>query len=141
MAILHENPNVGIEYRALVNGEVVQSGSYFGKDAADFLNGINLAVGMGWLSPVTETNAGQFVGAASSGGQDVEKPALWPEGKPFRISLCLQWLLKNYFKGMGEFRGIDLNEVELYDGLPKDKATKRSEERRVGKECRSRWSP
>ena len=54
MAILNKNPNVGIEYRALVNGEVVQSGSYFGKDAADFLNGINIALGAGLLSPVTE---------------------------------------------------------------------------------------
>ena len=29
MAILHKNPNVGIEYRALVDGEVTRSGSYF----------------------------------------------------------------------------------------------------------------
>ena len=29
----------------------------------------------------------------------------------------------------------------IRDGLIKDKAGNRSEERRVGKECRSRWSP
>ena len=29
----------------------------------------------------------------------------------------------------------------VYDGLQKIKFEKRSEERRVGKECRSRWSP
>jgi YD repeat-containing protein len=53
MAILMKNPNVGIEYRAIYKNEVIRSGSWFGKDAADFLNGINIAVGMGWLSPVT----------------------------------------------------------------------------------------
>jgi hypothetical protein len=52
-AILDKNPNVGIQYRALVDGEVVQSGSYFGKDAADFLNGLNIAVAAGLLSPQT----------------------------------------------------------------------------------------
>jgi hypothetical protein len=52
MAILQKNPNVGIEYRGLVDGRVVTSGSYFGKEAADFLNGINIAVSVGLLSPV-----------------------------------------------------------------------------------------
>jgi YD repeat-containing protein len=55
LAILQRNPNVGIEYRALINGEVVRSGSYFGQAAADFLNGLNIAVGAGLLSPVTES--------------------------------------------------------------------------------------
>lgn len=50
-AILDKNPNTGIEYRALVDGEVVQSGSYFGKDAADFLNGLNIAIAGGMLLP------------------------------------------------------------------------------------------
>lgn len=55
MALLQKNPNLGIEYRALVGGEVVSSGSYFGQAAADFLNGINIAVGAGLLSPVVGT--------------------------------------------------------------------------------------
>jgi hypothetical protein len=38
MAILQKNPNVGIEYRSLSGGEIIEQGSYFGKDAADFLN-------------------------------------------------------------------------------------------------------
>ena len=54
MAILHNNPNVGVEYRSLVNGQVVSSGSYFGKAAADFLNGLSMAVDAGLLSPITE---------------------------------------------------------------------------------------
>ena len=52
MAILHENPNVGNRIPRLSQwGGGPQSGSYFGKDAADFLNGLNLAVGAGLLSP------------------------------------------------------------------------------------------
>ena len=57
IAILEKNPNVGIEYRALTGGEVVQQGSYFGKDAADFLNGLNIAVAAGLLSPLTSARA------------------------------------------------------------------------------------
>jgi YD repeat-containing protein len=73
MAILHKNPNVGIEYRALVNGEVVASGSYFGKDAADFLNRIDMAVAAGLLSPEGGARASTsayigLVGGDSLGG-------------------------------------------------------------------------
>jgi hypothetical protein len=57
LAILQKNPNVGIEYRAIAGGEVVSQGSYFGKDAADFLNGINMAVAAGLLSPQTTSGA------------------------------------------------------------------------------------
>jgi YD repeat-containing protein len=57
MAILNRNPNVGIEYRVLIGGEVRRTGSYFGKDAADFLNGISMAVDAGLLVPVTEQSA------------------------------------------------------------------------------------
>src|SRR5260370_34503693 len=32
-------------------------------------------------------------------------------------------------------------EIKLQSGIPVEKAKERSEERRVGKECRSRWSP
>ena len=59
-----KNPNVGIEYRVIVKGEVVSHGSWFGKDAADFLNGINIAVGMGWLSPLS--GGGTYVGLVGS---------------------------------------------------------------------------
>ena len=45
--------------------------------------------------------------------------------------------------GLGD--GLDVEDVALGvgDGLPEeaDRAQLRSEERRVGKECRSRWSP
>ena len=39
-----------------------------------------------------------------------------------------------YVEGTDEFKGLLKNEV-------KDLEVSRSEERRVGKECRSRWSP
>jgi YD repeat-containing protein len=126
MAILMKNPNVGIEYRAIYKNEVIRSGSYFGKAAADFLNGINIAVSKGWLSPVTGSASANLVGAYSIGAspQELEKPPLWPEGKPFTLSKCLQWLLAPYFKAAGEFRGLDLSEIKLFDGLPKDTATR-----------------
>jgi hypothetical protein len=58
MAILMKNPNVGIEYRSIYKNEVTRSGSHFGKDAADFLHGINIAVDRGWLSPVSAGRLG-----------------------------------------------------------------------------------
>src|SRR5688572_3772702 len=41
----------------LVGGRLGQGGSYFGKDAAEFLNGISMAVDGGLLSPVTSQSA------------------------------------------------------------------------------------
>ena len=35
----------------------------------------------------------------------------------------------------------EINEIETKKTIAKINKTKRSEERRVGKECRSRWSP
>jgi YD repeat-containing protein len=43
-----------------------------------------------------------------------------PQKDPFRLSKCLQWLLAPYFKGAGEFRGLDLNEIDIYEGLPEE---------------------
>src|SRR5258706_2154621 len=37
--------------------------------------------------------------------------------------------------------GVDVSVCEFTDGASLDKGRQRSEERRVGKECRSRWSP
>ena len=43
----------------------------------------------------------------------------------------------------GEFEALELRDGDksCYDGKGVQKADDRSEERRVGKECRSRWSP
>ncbi len=41
-----------------------------------------------------------------------------PQKDPFRLSKCLQWLLAPYFRGIGEFRGLDLNEIDIYEELP-----------------------
>jgi len=68
MAILNKNPNLGIEYRVFVDGQIIRSGSYFGKNAADFLNGLNMAVGAGLLSPVVGTAAYIGVMSDSLGG-------------------------------------------------------------------------
>ena len=82
-----------------------------------------------------------------------------PSGTPVRVQLLGQhpaWLAENALRAIAlGSPGIDLNcgcpskTVNGSDGgaaLLKQpeliyRATKRSEERRVGKECRSRWSP
>jgi hypothetical protein len=118
MAILHRNPNVGIEYRALVDGEVVASGSYFGKDAADFLNGINIALDAGLLTPVTATS-GTAITSARGDAKGVSfhhQTFSNPEGRP--LSTCFRKLLQPFFRRSGEFRGIDLNDVRLHLGVP-----------------------
>ena len=47
--------------------------------------------------------------------------------------------IKEYEKRLGAY--IKLNTIEINDEKVKVENTTRSEERRVGKECRSRWSP
>jgi YD repeat-containing protein len=75
MAILQKNPNVGVEYRTLVDGQITESGSHFGKDAADFLNGLDIAVAEGLLSPVNEASfsIGVTGGEPLGGGQGDKK--------------------------------------------------------------------
>ena len=69
------------------------------------------------------------VGGTSSGAIEIETSGNGPTeaeiiprnsstGDPFRLSLCLQWLLAPYFRGVGEFRGLDLNGIKIYEGLP-----------------------
>jgi YD repeat-containing protein len=67
MRLLANNPNVGVEYRVTDNNQVTSAGSYFGQSAADFLHGINIAVGLGWLSPLRQTAA--YIGVM--GGESI----------------------------------------------------------------------
>jgi Domain of unknown function (DUF4157) len=46
--------------------------------------------------------------------QKTEKDGI-PEA---HLSKCLQWLLAPYFKGAGEFRGLNLNDITVHEGLP-----------------------
>jgi YD repeat-containing protein len=71
-AIMLLNPNVGVEYRVIDNGKVTQRGSHFGQDAADFLNGIDIAIGLGLLSPLTGGTT--YVNTASSLGPQSFQP-------------------------------------------------------------------
>lgn len=70
-AILERNPNVGIEYRNLEGGQLVSSGSVFGKAAADFLNNLSMAVDAGLLAPEKEAgfSIGVVGGEPLGGGQ------------------------------------------------------------------------
>ena len=56
------------------------------------------------------------------------------KGGKFRNVHCRTWNMARKLKIME-------NEKHPLDDLKNDEITKRSEERRVGKECRSRWSP
>ena len=80
MAILMRNPNVGVDYRVTLGDEVTATGSRFGRAAADFLNGINLAADLGMLSPLTSVSAyssgSKLSGpiAVSAGPQNIRNP-------------------------------------------------------------------
>lgn len=37
---------------------------------------------------------------------------------PAQLSKCLQWLLAPYFKAVGEFKGLDLSDIVVHEGLP-----------------------
>ncbi|HSE19791.1 MAG TPA: hypothetical protein VLB46_22210, partial [Pyrinomonadaceae bacterium] len=50
-AILLLNPNVGIDYQVIRDGKVIKRGSRYGQDAADFLNGLDLALAANLLIP------------------------------------------------------------------------------------------
>jgi YD repeat-containing protein len=55
------------------------------------------------------------------GGWDLTEESFTPpNGEPFRLSNCLKWLLAPYFRGSGEFRGIDLDDIKIYEGLPEN---------------------
>ncbi|HEU4712262.1 MAG TPA: hypothetical protein VFS76_11885, partial [Pyrinomonadaceae bacterium] len=84
MAILHRNPNVGVEYNVLAGDKVVKSGSYFGQAAADFLNGLSMALGAGLLSPVTEQSGTLY--------QPGEKPMDTGEMEKIVTKECLSFL-------------------------------------------------
>jgi hypothetical protein len=55
MQIVASNPNVGVEYRNIVNGTVTESGSYFGTEAARFLSGLDADIVNGSLRGLSST--------------------------------------------------------------------------------------
>ena len=71
------------------------------------------------------------------------EPPQWSEGDTTVIDLTYE----EFIKKTAELNGISEEEaVQLFEGIRKNSqsdgiAPYRSEERRVGKECRSRWSP
>jgi YD repeat-containing protein len=72
--------------------------------------------------PCTTENVGYTEGNLATAMSLIplkEQSPPWTEDKPFQLSKCLQWLLAPYFKAQGDFRGLDLSEIKLYEGLPK----------------------
>src|SRR3712207_6020299 len=89
----------------------------------------------------------QFGVKTSLAGIDMDGVNSYKDGVVSRLYKGLQGLIKSrkiqYVEGEG--RLVSPTAVEVggprYEGKQVLQATGRSEERRVGKECRSRWSP
>ena len=78
-------------------------------------------------TPHNEANKGDFA-----------KTVLMP-GDPLRSKFIAENFLTE-LKLVNNIRGVQ-GYTGLYKGIPVSVMASRSEERRVGKECRSRWSP
>ena len=70
---------------------------------------------------------------------DVIKAELYPEIAPNTVNNFISLINHNFYDGVCFHRVI--KGFMLQGGDPDGNGTGRSEERRVGKECRSRWSP
>ena len=62
-------------------------------------------------------------------------------GSQGRSALQLAAELVARYGRLDQLARASLEEIQEVKGIGPDKAVTRSEERRVGKECRSRWSP
>src|SRR5437764_7860973 len=109
------------------------------------------AIRLGLLLPHTSTHCDQYIGWAGGGDPVVEMT--------FETEAQRIWRIRKQFGKTGSSllqesrNGQDFDDVErgrkvdgklreiLRWGIPEPGGTGRSEERRVGKECRSRWLP
>src|SRR2546430_6931044 len=70
---------------------------------------------------------------------------LFPDASQSKVTVNMTVLVGSRHEGYGETGMAHLLEHMVFKGTPKHpkipKELQRSEERRVGKECRSRWSP
>ena len=55
--------------------------------------------------------------------------------------LYIVYFAVNIIRDLYGKKGTEKTDEEVFDLGPMDSTEERSEERRVGKECRSRWSP
>src|SRR3712207_9413719 len=89
----------------------------------------------GFLAPVPDDLAGRVTEGVVQSSID---SATW-DGElvaiPFWANTQLLW----YRQSVAEAAGLDMTQPVTWEQLVT--AAQRSEERRVGKECRSRWSP
>ena len=70
---------------------------------------------------------------------DIMKAELYPEIAPNTVNNFISLVKKGFYDGVIFHRVI--NGFMIQGGDPDGTGMGRSEERRVGKECRSRWSP
>ncbi len=126
MAILMKNPNVGIEYRAFYKNEIIKRGSYFGQDAADFLAGINIAVGAGLLTPLTTQAAYVSVVGGDAAGMGTQKTTttetfgekIYTRIDDARGGSHISPCTKDILGQMGFGRFINLDAVRVHIGIP-----------------------
>jgi len=86
-----------------------------------------------WHDAVVHVNRGEFTDATATLRQVRDRTKL--------TNQVLEWL-ETFEKSEAERRKADAADLEKYVRYAKERMErKRSEERRVGKECRSRWSP
>src|SRR5215813_14854192 len=85
----------------------------------------------------------------STPGEAWRKPAYWPRGVRCIEGVTLIWALVRNLrtwpampreKAQGRQPEAESTDAPVRDGLLRSSDEARSEERRVGKECRSRWS-
>jgi hypothetical protein len=115
----------------LAGGEVIQSGSYFGKDAADFLNGINIAVAAGLLAPQSSASAYvALVGGEPLGGVGEQSASPQNTGRlPFNncdefvrwladgAAIATQWMASGQHRSKyiaARIWGSDLGEIAFF---------------------------
>ena len=73
-------------------------------------------------------------------GRIVEKPILRSYENDVNVA-TLTLAVTRPFKNMDGNYETDFIKITLWNGVAQSTCDYRSEERRVGKECRSRWSP
>jgi YD repeat-containing protein len=125
MQIVASNPNVGVEYRSIINGKVTASGSYFGQEAADFLLGLDIAIsgiysengGANWLFEASGSygGGGGETGAVEQALNENQKKVVGEAMKKaveaLKRSECAHYVASNTQKA-GVDPGTELNNLQ-----------------------------
>ena len=89
------------------------------------------------LKKIIKFTKSKSVDLAKAIGYDVSYISKWKSGSKLPSSRSVQTINS----ALGAYFAKRLEEIDKADDYRQTFTTTRSEERRVGKECRSRWSP